>query len=280
MLLALILLCSAVVSLGGCLLGGCFESLAWLWVLPLSALGAFVFFLLVAFLFLLAAIQVLKKDAEYDRDSRFYRTLTNLYIDLIITLVGLRIETQGLEKRPTGGRFLLVSNHLHEIDPAILMHFFPKAQLGFIAKQEVRDMFLVGKLLPALMGQMLNRENDREALKTILKCIRVLKEDKASIGVFPEGGINEQRKFKQLKPGVFKIAQKAKVPILVCSLRHTHRVVPNLLKLRRSTVSMHVLEVIGAEWLEGKTTVEIADRVYSIIAADLGPEKLYVEENT
>ena len=39
------------------------------------------------------------------------------------------------------------------------------------------------------MGQMLNRENDREALKTIVTCIRLLKDDEVSIGVFPEGGI-------------------------------------------------------------------------------------------
>lgn len=280
MLLTLILVCSALVSVGGCLLGGCFESLAWLWVLPLSFVGAFLFWLLAAVLFLLAAVLVLKKDATYEHDSPFYRTMTNLYIELIITLVGLEIETEGLEKRPTEGRFLLVSNHLHEIDPGVLMHYFPKAQLGFIAKREVRDMFLVGKLLPRLMGQMLNRESDREALKTILTCIRLLKEDEASIAVFPEGGINEQRKFKHLKPGVFKIAQKAKVPIVVCTLRDTQHVLANLLKLRRSKVTLHVLEVIEPQWMEGKTTVEIADHVYGIMAADLGPENLYVEENT
>ena len=280
MLLTLILVCAALVSVGVCLLGGCFAGLSWLWVLPLSFVGAFLVLLLLAFLFLLAVIGRLKPDATYEHDSRFYRTVTNLYISLIITLVGLKFETKGLEKRPKEGRFLLVSNHLHEIDPAILMHFFPKSQLAFVAKQEVMNMFLIGKLLPVLMGQLLNRENDREALKTILTCIRLLKEDEVSIGVFPEGGINELRKFKHLKPGVFKIAQKAKVPIVVCSLRGTHHVVGDLLKLKRSTVSVHVLEVLSTQWQEGKTTVEIADYVHSLIAADLGPENCYPEENT
>lgn len=279
MLLGFIILCAVLTSVGGCLLGGCFAGLSWLWVLPLSLVGAFVFWLLAAFLFLLAVIGVLNKDATYDHDSAFYRTVANLYIDLIITLVGLKFETKGLEKRPTEGRFLLVSNHLHEIDPGVLMHFFPKSQLAFIAKQEVKDMFLIGKLLPRLMGQLLNRENDREALTTILTCIRLLKEDEVSIGVFPEGGINNQRKFKHLKPGVFKIAQKAKVPIVVCSLRNTHHVISNLLKLKRSTVSVHVLEVLTPEWMEGRTTVEIADQVYTLIAEDLGEENLFVEEN-
>ena len=34
-----------------------------------------------------------------------------------------------------------------------------------------------------ILCQRVNRENDREALKTILKCIDILKKDKASIGM-------------------------------------------------------------------------------------------------
>ena len=141
-------------------------------------------------------------------------------------------------------------------------------------------MFLVGKLLPRLLCQFLDRENDREALKSIVRCIQLLKNDAVSVGVFPEGGINTQRKFKHFRPGVFKIAQKAQVPIVVCTLRNTHKVLPNLFKGKRTTVSVHVLDVIEPSWMEGKTTVEIADHIYSIMAEDLGPENLYVEENT
>ena len=280
MLLTLMLLGALLSASGICLAGGCFDSLNWLWILPLTFLGSFLLLLILAFLFLLAVIGPLKPTAVRETDSRFYRTLTNLYIELIIALVGLRFETQGLEKRPKDGRFLLVSNHLHEIDPAMFMHFMPRSQLAFVAKKEVAGMFLVGKLLPQLQAQFLDRENDREALKTILRSISILKEDRASVAVFPEGGINDLRKFKHLKPGVFKIAQKAKVPILVCSLQGTEKVIPNLLKGKRSTVSVHFIELLTTEWMEGKTTVEIADRVYGLIAGDLGPENCYPEENT
>lgn len=259
--------------------GSFFAGAAW-YTLPFILVGSFLGWLILAFLFLVAVVALPDSQTDRQKDSRFYRSLTDLYIELIISLAGIRFETKGLELRPREGRFLLVSNHLHEIDPAILMHFFPKAQLAFIAKKEAAGMFLVGKLLPRILGQYINRENDREALKTILKCISLLKTDEASVGVFPEGGINEQRKFKNLKPGVFKIAQKAKVPIVVCTLQNTQHVVSNLLKLKRTTVTVHLLEVVSPQWMEGKTTVEISDYVHSIMAEDLGPENLYVEENT
>ena len=279
MLLSLILAASLLSSVGACLGGGCFESLAWLWVLPLSFVGSFLGLLVLALLFLVAVILPLDSKAQRTDDSRFYRTLTNWYIELIVTVLPLHIEVEGLEKRPESGRFMLVSNHLHEIDPAILMRYFPKAQLAFIAKKEVEDMFLVGKILPQLMSQFIDRENDREALKTIVRCIQLLKEDKVSIGVFPEGGINNQRKLKHFRPGVFKIAQKAKVPIVVCTLRDTHKAIGTILKLKRATVTLHILDVVSTDWMEGRTTVEIADRVYETMKADLGEENLFVEEN-
>jgi len=278
MLLGSFVLLSLAAALSAC--WGCGFGIACLWVAPLTFLGSFLGLLVLAFVFLIAVTAPLKPDAVREGDSRFYRTVTNLYIELIISLVGLRFETVGLEKRPKEGRFLLVSNHLHEIDPAMFMHLMPKSQLAFIAKQEIKGFFLAGKILPQLQCPYIDRGNDREALKTIIRSIQLLKEDRASVGVFPEGGINKLRKFKHLKPGVFKIAQKAKVPILVCTLQGTENVIPNLLKLKRSTVKVHFLELVTPEWMAGKTTVEIADYVHSVMAADLGPENCYPEENT
>ena len=276
MLLSLILAASLLSSVGACLGGGCFESLAWLWVLPLSFAGCFLGLLVLALLFLVAVILPLDSKAQRTDDSRFYRTLTNWYIELIVTVLPLHIEVEGLEKRPESGRFMLVSNHLHEIDPAIMMRYFPKAQLAFIAKKEVEDMFLVGKILPQLMSQFIDRENDREALKTIVRCIQLLKEDKVSIGVFPEGGINNQRKLKHFRPGVFKIAQKAKVPIVVCTIRNTRAIFKNLFH-GGTDIELRLLDVIPAQELEGVTTVEISERVYNLMANDLGAELVAAE---
>ena len=87
-------------------------------------------------------------------------------------------------------------------------------------------------------------------MKTILKCIQILKEDKASIAVFPEGGIlSEDGKLHHFRPGVFKIAQKANVPVVVCTLHNTKDVVHNILHLKPSSVQMKVLEVFPAEEL-------------------------------
>ncbi len=271
MLIGIISGLSAALSVVICVLTGAFAGYAWLWLLPAGFLGCFLILAGLVFLFVFLMCKRVRQDVPQEEDSPFYRAMANLCIEAVLQFARVRVHTTGLEKTPEQGRFLLVCNHLHEADPAILLHFFRKSQLAFISKQENKDMFLVGKLMHKMLCQLINRENDREALKTILKCIQLLKEDKASVAVFPEGYIRPDRKFHELRPGVFKIAQKANVPIVVCTIRDTHYVVKNFLKLKPSHVELHLLEVIPAEYLQGKTTVQISEYVHGIMAADLGP---------
>lgn len=270
MLLTGICLTSLLAGLGICLGCGCFASLAWLWVLPLSFLGSLLVCILLAFVFLVIAIECIRMDKPQEKDSPFYRGLAMVYIRFIISAVGLKIHTRGLEQTPKDGRFLLVSNHFNDIDPAVLMHVFPKSQLAFISKRENDRKFLVGKLQHKLLCQPINRENDREALKTILKCIQILKEDKASIGVFPEGYTSLDGKLHPFRNGVFKIAMKAKVPVVVCTVQDTQHVLPNLAKLKLGChIHIHLLKVITPEEYEGMTATELGNLVHQMMARDL-----------
>ena len=278
MLLGAITGLAAAVSAAVCVLSGSFESMRWLWLLPVSFAAGWLVLAGLAFVVLLVAVNRVDQQIPQEEDSPFYRSLANLWIGFIKTMVGLRIETRGLEKTPKDGRFMLVCNHLDDSDPAILLYSFRKSQLAFISKQENKDMFLVGKLMHKLQCQLVNRENDREALKCILKCIQILKEDKASIAVFPEGYESLDGRLLPFRPGVFKIAQKAQVPIVVCTLQGTEYVIRNLKKLKPiPPVQLHLLEVIPAEELAGQTTVQIGQRVRELMLADLAEK--YQPEN-
>ena len=213
--------------------------------------------------------------AEQESDDPVIRTIVKLYAGPVFRLLGCKIRTQGTEKLPRNGRFLLVCNHIFDLDPGIPLTVFPDAQLAFISKKENRNMPIIGTLMGRILCQFIDRENDREALKTILRCISILKEDKASIAVFPEGYIIKDGKLlHHFRPGVFKIAQKANVPIVVCTLNGTQNIVQNVKRFRRTVIDFHLLEVIPAEELKGVTTVQVADRVHAIMAADLGQENV------
>ena len=270
MLLGAFAALSLVIGSAVCFAAGSFGNTAWVWMLPVTAAGCLLVLILLAFLFLLLLCKRVDQNVPQKEDDRFYRTVTNLILESVLPILRIRVKKSGLEKMPQDGRFLLVCNHTNNSDPIILLYCLAKYQLAFISKKENRDMFVIGPMMHKLQCQLINRENDREALKTILECIRILKEDKASVAVFPEGGIHDDLLLHRFRPGVFKIAQKANVPIVVCTLKNTKVVVENLMKWKRSDVEMKVLEVIPSEEIKGVTTVDIADRCCRLMAEDLG----------
>ena len=249
-----------------------------LWLMPVVFAGSYLVLLLLAFLILWLFSVTVDQNKPQEEDSTLYRRVMYLYIEALIPLVGMKVETAGLEKTPKDGRFLLVCNHQNESDPGILLHYFKKSQLAFISKKENRNMIVVGPFMHKNLCQLVNRENDREALKTILKCIQLIKEDKVSIGAFPEGGILIKDKLSHFRSGMFKIAQKTNVPIVVCTLKGTSDLFINMKKLKRTHVRLHLVDVIPAEEVKGANTVELGERIYQMMLNDLGPE--YALENT
>lgn len=263
MILKGIALASAI-GAGICLaLGGGF------WRAVLVFLGLDVGLILLSLVLLVVFSALVDTAKPQEHDDPLYRRLLNLYVEELVTLALVRLHTAGLEQTPRQGRFLLVCNHLHFSDPAILLRCFPRSQLAFITKRENEKLPIVGKFLHKILCQSINRENDREALLTIRSCIRLLQEDEVSIAVFPEGHTSRDGKLDAFRPGVFKIAQRGKVPIVVCTLRGTKAILPNLRRLRPTEVECRLLEVIPPEAYAGMTAVQISDLVHGKMAADL-----------
>ena len=268
MVLGIITVIAMGAALMACLNVG-FLGISWLWVTVLTFFGVFLGELLLLFLVVWIAAKAVDQSKPQEKDSKFYRFLADQIIATGIPLLGVRIRAEGMKQIPKDGRFLLVCNHIHDLDPAVILSKFRKSQLAFISKQENSTMFLVGPLMHKLQCQLINRENDRQALKTILRCIDMIQKDKASIAVFPEGYVSRDGNLQPLKPGVFKIAQKANVPVVVCTLRGTKQILKNALRFRSTQVDFHLLKVLPAEHVRELSTVDLAHEVYALMAEDL-----------
>lgn len=267
MLLTCLAILSAAAAVLICLLAG-----VSFWWLPLLILGCFLGAAALAFGFLWVMCAIVDIDKPQEVYSKFYQKLAKVYIKALVPIVQVRIHKRGVEQLPTEGRYILMCNHQSIADPVLLMEAFPDADIAYISKMENRDMFLVGKVMHRLMCQLIDRDNDRQALKVILKCIQLLKDDAVSIGVFPEGYCTLDGRLQHFRPGVFKIAQKTKVPIVVCTVNHTQEIFDNLPKLRPTDVDLHLLGIVQPEEYEGLTTVQLADKVFNMMLEDLGPE--------
>ena len=265
MTLGIFLLVSLATAVGLCL-GN-------LWLLPLCFLGAAVGYFLLLVLFVLIVAALVRKDQPRQRDNGFYRWVVYRAIDLVLPLIRYRVHTQGFEKAPAENRVLIVCNHLHGLDPAILLKCFRAYRPAFISKKENDRLPVVAPFLHQLLCQSIDRENDRQALKVILNCIQLLKDQTVSIAVFPEGHRSADGNLQEFRSGVFKIAQRAGVPIVVCTLQNTQYGIHNALQLKPTDIHLHLVSVLMPEELTGLTATQISDQVHALMVKDLKLEK-------
>ena len=240
------------------------ESYSW-WLVPVLFVGFFIGLILLHACVFLLSFAVTKTDSSQDKGAKYYRFLAKITVPLIlkIALVDIRLHGKDPEEIPKDRRMLFVCNHQHDFDPVIMLSVFGDSEIGFIGKKEIYEkMPIVGKFMHKLYGLPIDRENNREGVKTIIKAINILKEDKASIGLFPEGYTNKGDGLLPFRNGAFKIAYKAKVPIVVCALSGT-RQIPKRMCRKKSVVDFNVIDVIYPEDFEGLTTAELGDKIHS-----------------
>lgn len=240
------------------------------WLLPLYFLACFVVLFLLAVLYCVIICAFVDMDKPAERDSKFYRANMYVYIEFLMNILRVKVKTSGLEKTPKEGRFLLVCNHQQMADPGILLHYFKKSQLAFISKKENEKLPVINKFLHKILCQSIERDNDRQGLRVILKCIQLIKDDQVSIGVFPEGYTTRDGRVRRFRPGAFKIAQKTGVPIVVCTIDGTMPLFHNLKTYSKTCAALHLVDVIQPEQYAAMTTAQISDMVYEMMIADLG----------
>ena len=206
-------------------------------------------------------------DTEHypEKNHRGCRAMVAFTMGCICRVLGVQIQVSGLEKLPRG-RFLLVANHRSNLDPIVLGWALRKYGVVFVMKQEMVKWPLVGPLVFRGGYIPLDRDNNRAALKAILRAVDVLKKDWCSVGIFPEGTRNKGQGLLEFRNGAFKIAQKSQVPVVVVKLTGT-----NPLRLPRSTrVQVEVLETLDREYVAGHDTAQIGERVREILLEDRG----------
>ena len=120
MLIGCIALVSAVLAAAVCGLVGAFESLAWLWILPLVTLAGVLVLVGIGFAFLLYLCHRVDQNVPQEKDDPLYRFVANLVIQSALPVLRIRVKKSGMEKVPQSGRFLLVCNHCNDSDPIIL----------------------------------------------------------------------------------------------------------------------------------------------------------------
>ena len=91
------------------------------------------------------------------------------------------------------------------------MHALRKEKLIFVSKPENWNIPIAGRLAVRCCFRTIDRENARNALRTIQDCARLLDEKAGPVVIYPEGTRSKTGELLPFHNGVFKIA--------ICTMR-------------------------------------------------------------
>ena len=238
------------------------EEYSW-WLVPLLIFSIFIALVLIQLLTLGLMIVTASLKKPPGKGERFFRFLVRHSLPLLIGIAKVKINAIDTDKLPKNEKMLFVCNHQHNFDPVVIINSFPDTKISFIGKKDIiTEMPLVARAMQRLSCLFIDRENNREAAKTIITAINYLKEDRCSIGLFPEGYCSKDGELLPFRNGSLKIALKAKVPVAVCVINNMRKLSRNIFR-KTTVVDFRLVDIIYPQTFENMTTAELGNLIHS-----------------
>jgi len=165
----------------------------------------------------------LRSEKRYEEERELILKGTGTFLDSLQSKWHLKYDVKGEENIPDQGPVLIVSNHQGYADILMMYWAIRKFQIGFIAKSEFQGFKPLDRCINYTRSIYIDRGDARSAIQTLNTASQMMK-DGFSLVIFPEGTRSKGHEMGEFKPGSFKFAQKAKVPILPVTLDGSYHV--------------------------------------------------------
>lgn len=227
----------------------------------------FALFQILGFLLSIPELIKLKYNEKKYSNIEKFRFVKN-HARRSLNLVNIKIKVIGKEKVPKE-EVLFVLNHSSMLDSYILVSSIVKPVGVIIADVPVwKNIPIVKHWLNLMKCVFINRENNREGMKSIIKASENIKMGQ-SMAVFPEGDLtwvkDPDALISDFKPGALKIAYKAKcpiVPIIIKNSRNIYEGYEPFGKISSGNVEVEYLDPIYDHIENPKIkTVELSQRI-------------------
>ena len=268
MILSLLLIFALIYTLVIFLYSGWYQSISDIWILFVSFIVGIIIAAAVFLIYVYILSLFVNKKKTNDKAKKLYLRIVLRVSELLLMLTRTNVYIRGLENIPTDQKFLIVTNHQSWVDAIVCAWTLRAYNVSFVLKKSLIDKFVLGEYLYSCGYISLDRENPREGVKAINKAADKISSDSASVLIFPEGTRSGGYEMGEFHSGSFKIATKAKCPIVVCSLQNSFKVTKRA-PFKSTNVYFDVIDVINYSEYENKTTQEISDLAHKLIKENL-----------
>jgi len=156
---------------------------------------------------------------RYKNEYHLLRALFQAFAVYILAYPFLKlvynIKREGTENIPKGGHYIYAGNHVSMFDP-LLVSFGVRKPIVYMAKKELFESNgMLSWMIKRLGAFSVNRE--KPEIGTFKTVKEVFKTD-WPLGIFPQGGIKENKKIENIERGFVAIAKNAKADIIPVSI--------------------------------------------------------------
>jgi 1-acyl-sn-glycerol-3-phosphate acyltransferase len=146
---------------------------------------------------------------------------------LFIFFSGTRVAIEGLEKVDLSRSYVIVSNHLSNLDAPYHLGTMPVG-VRFLAKKELYKVPLFGSTLRAVgMVETDRQAHSPAALRELNQRVARVIAMGRSLMVYPEGTRSADGELHAFKKGAFRIAIQNQMPLLPVTIAGTNKVWPH-----------------------------------------------------
>lgn len=201
-----------------------------------------------------------------DIKNRSSLAIVNWAFRVCLWLSGVKVTVIGEENVPKDTAVLYAANHRSFFDILITYIRVPRPT-GYVAKGEMAKIPFLSTWMRNLHCLFLDRSDIKKGLQTILSGVEKVKSG-ISICIFPEGTRNKtDADFLPFHDGSFKIAQRAKCPIVPVTINNSSAVFEDQFpKIRKSHVVLEYGRPIRLEELAPEDKKQIGKYIQGIIA--------------
>ena len=234
----------------------------WLWLLPIG-LGAYVALNALFFLGLWFSTIFLPKKDPIDKPRNFYGII-QFVCDWAMTALRVKINFKGMEKFPDEP-FVLVSNHISNFDPVVVLAKVKGRKIAFISKPSNFKIPVAGPYTHNAGFLAIDRQNAIKAMRTIKRAAELVVSEQMIMVIYPEGTRSKTGELLEFKEGAFLLAKRAKAPVVVITTKGTNQIAKRMI-LKATKVDLEVIEVIDKETVQDMKLSDLSVHVRESIA--------------
>ena len=177
----------------------------------------------------------------------------------------IELKVFGQENIPTEGGFTMYSNHQGMFD-VLAIPATCDQPLGAVLKKELKDIPFLKQVIACTKSFPMDREDVRSSMEVILAATKEVASGRNYL-IFPEGTRSKNgNQMREFHAGSFKIASKAKAPIVPVALIDCYKVFDEK-GCKPVSMQIHYLPVIPYEEYKDMKTPELAQMVHDRIEA-------------